>query len=134
MTAGGNLAGGGITVVGLGQNNVVTMYLASAITADDVGKPVTFDTPNNTVKLSGDGDIVLGVLETYESRLQEGVKTGAVSMTGGFRFPYVTSDAVAVGDSIVAGASSKVKKTTTINRTRVFSKNTVDETVEVYFF
>lgn len=131
MAAGGNLATGGVTIVGLGQTLVATLYLKSGITKDDVGKPVKLDTANNTVALAGDGDIILGVLETFEDRKVEGVLTGAVSLRGGFRFTYKTGDAVAVGDSVVGAGSGEVKTTATANNTIVVNKDTTNQTVDV---
>lgn len=132
MTA-GNLAQGGVTIVGIGQTVRPTFYLESSITAADKGKPVALDaTANNTVKLAGDGDAILGKLETYEDRVQEGVKTGAVTIMGGVRFTYVTGDAVAVGESIVGAPAGEVKRTATANNTMVIAKNATDETVDVW--
>lgn len=131
--AAGNLAQGGVTIVGIGQTVRPTFYLASGITKDDVGKPVALDTTaNNTVKLAGADDIILGRLEVFEGRTQEGVLTGSVVIMGGVRFTYATGDAVAVGDSIVGAGSGEVKKTATANTTKVIAKNATDETVDVW--
>lgn len=87
--------------------------LASAVTADDVGKPVALDaTAANTVKVAGDGDVIVGKLVTYENRAIEGIKVGAVALKGGFKF--TKSGVIAVGDSVQGAATSgSVKKTTT---------------------
>lgn len=83
--------------------------LASAVTADDVGKPVAIDaTAANTVKVAGDGDVIVGKLVTYENRAIEGVKVGAVALKGGFKF--TKSGTVAVGDSVCGAAGGAVKK------------------------
>lgn len=88
--------------------------LASAVTADDVGKPVALDaTAANTVKVAGDGDVIVGKLATYENRAIEGVKVGAVALKGGFKFS--TSGTVAVGDSVQGAVGGAVKKLTTAN-------------------
>jgi hypothetical protein len=85
--------------------------LASAITADDVGKPVALDaTAANTVKVAGDGDVIVGKLASYENRAIEGVKVGAVALKGGFKF--TKSGTVAVGDSVQGAAGGAVKKLT----------------------
>lgn len=130
----GNLAQGGVTIVGIAQTPTLTFYLASAIAATDIGKPVKLDTTaSNRVALAGDGDAILGVLESYEDRAQEGVKTGAVTIRGGYRFNYPTGDAVAVGDSIVGSAvSGEVKKAGSANKTLVIAKNTSTLTVDVF--
>ena len=86
--------------------------LASAVTADDVGKPVAIDaTAANTVKVAGDGDVIVGKLVTYENRAIEGVKVGAVALKGGFKF--TKSGTVAVGDSVQGAAGGAVKKLAT---------------------
>ena len=83
--------------------------LASAVTADDVGKPVAIDaTAANTVKVAGDGDVIVGKLVTYENRAIEGVKVGAVALKGGFKF--TKSGTVAVGDSVCGAVGGAVKK------------------------
>lgn len=85
--------------------------LASAVTADDVGKPVALDTTAaNTVKVAGDGDVIVGKLASYENRAIEGVKVGAVALKGGFKF--TKSGTIAVGDSVQGAAGGAVKKTT----------------------
>lgn len=128
-----NLAQGGVTVVGIGQGTRPTFYLNAAIVAADVGKPVKLDSANNTVTLAADTDLIFGVLTTYENRVQEGVKTGAIGLKGGYRFTYKTADAVAVGESIVGAGSGEVKRTATANNTKVVAKNTTDQTVDVWF-
>lgn len=86
--------------------------LASAVTADDVGKPVALDaTAANTVKVAGDGEVIVGKLATYENRAIEGIKVGAVALKGGFKF--TKSGTIAVGDSVQGAATSgSVKKLT----------------------
>lgn len=82
--------------------------LASAVTADDVGKPVALDTTAaNTVKVAGDGDVIVGKLTTYENRAIEGVKVGAVALKGGFKF--TKSGVIAVGSSVQGAAGGAVK-------------------------
>lgn len=128
-----NLAQGGVTVVGLGQTVKPTFLLNAAIVPADVGKLVKLDSANNTVTLAADTNVAFGVLMSYENRIQEGIKTGAVAITGGFRFTYVTDDAVAVGESIVAAPAGEVKRTATPNNTRVIAKNVSDQSVDVWF-
>lgn len=132
MTAGGNLASGGVTIVGVGQTLNFTQYLNSAVVAADVGKPVKFSA-NNTVNLAGDGDAIHGVLKSYEDRLAEDVKTGTVGINGGYRFTYKTGDAVAVGDSVVGAGSGEVKKATLRQGNIVVNKDTTNQTVDVLF-
>lgn len=82
--------------------------LASAVTANDVGKPVALDaTAANTVKVAGDGDVIVGKLVTYEDRAIEGVKVGAVALKGGFKF--AKSGVIAVGASVQGAPGGAVK-------------------------
>ena len=129
----GSLASGGVTIVGIGHNIInPTFNLSSAVTEAMVGQPVSYDGTNTMqVKPSGDGDVIFGVLQSFESDPQTGLKRGAVALAGGFRFTYKTADAVAVGDSIVGAPSNEVKTTATPNRTKVVAKNTTDRTVDV---
>jgi hypothetical protein len=101
--------------------------LASAVTANDVGKPVALDsTAANTVKVAGDGDVIVGKLATYEDRAIEGIKTGAVALKGGFKF--TKSGTVAVGDSVQGAVGGAVKKLTTAD----YSLNMVVESGSDY--
>jgi hypothetical protein len=127
-----NLAGGGVTLVGVGTNIFTpTFLLDSGLAESDIGTPVAQTTVANTVKKAGDGDIILGILQSYENDVAAGVKRGSVHLFGGFRLRYKTSDAVAVGDSVVSAGSGEVKTTATANKTLVMSKNTTDQTVDV---
>ncbi len=58
--------------------------VASGITASDIGKAVALDTAANTVKLAGDADTILGVLQTFEDRVAEGIRIGTVALRGTF--------------------------------------------------
>lgn len=65
------------------EDSQLTTKLAAGITKDSVGLAVTQDTSaDNTVKLAGDGDEILGVLYTFEDRVIEGQKVGTIK----FRF------------------------------------------------
>lgn len=84
--------------------------LASGIVAADVGKAVAIDTgADTTVKLAGDGDAIIGRLETFEDRVVEGIKVGAVSHAGGVKFPYKTGETLARGNYVVGAGSGEVK-------------------------
>lgn len=64
-----------------------TFLGASGMTSADVGKAVTLDASgSNQVKLAGDGDRILGILESVEVRTQDSVITCAVATKGGFKF------------------------------------------------
>ncbi len=97
-----------------------TYYLKSTIVAADVGKAVTIDTTaRNAVKLAGAGDPVFGRLETFEDRVQEGTKVGAVSRK--FRSKLATTGtAPAIGDHVVgtATAGTVTTGTATVNDPR----------------
>ena len=89
-------------------------YLASGITAADVGKAVEIDTSGEQkVKLATDGGIIIGRLEVFEDRLQEGIKVGTVSLKGFNYLPIKAGltgiAAVAIGDTVVGAGSGEVK-------------------------
>ena len=108
--------GQGISLAGLFHEDwQYPFYVSGAVTQADVGKAVTLDTTaQNTVKLAGDGDPILGRLETFEDRTVEGVKVGTVSIQGGMKFPK-TAAAIAVGNSIVGGGGGLVKADVSAN-------------------
>lgn len=89
-------------------------YLDAAITAADVGKAVEIDpTGEQKVKLATDGAIIVGRLEVYEDRKQEGIKVGTVSLKGFNYFPIKASltgvSAVAIGDTVAGAGAGEVK-------------------------
>lgn len=123
----------------------IPFYLASAITAADVGKAVTQDTTAaRTVKLAGDGDVVIGRLDTFEDRVSEGVKVGNIQLKGGMRFTYPSSGVTfAIGDRIIGAGSGLVKPHTVASNATgavpmpfymVTAINTTAKTVEVIAF
>lgn len=128
-----NLAGGGISNVGTGQNIwIPNFYLASGLAVTDVGTPVALDTSaDNTVKKAADGDVIFGILQSFEDRVQEGVKTGSVHLMGGFRLTYKSGDAVAKGDYVVSAGSGEVKTTVNPTNMQVIAKNATTGTVDV---
>lgn len=131
----GSLASGGVTIVGLGGNVLVPTFNLSGFATDgsDVGIPVTADfvTAAMQVKKPGDGDLIFGILMSYENDPQTGLIRGAVALTGGFRLTYKSGDTVAKGDSVVCYTNGQVKTTMTPNRTTVVDKNTTNQTVDV---
>lgn len=123
----------------------IPFYLASAVTIADVGKAVAIDTTaSRTVKLAGDGDMVIGRLDTFEDRVSEGVKVGNIQLMGGMRFAYPASGVTfAVGDRIVGAGAGLVKPLSVASNatgavplryTVVTAINTTAKTVEVLFF
>lgn len=129
--------GQGITLLGFPHDAFnYTFNLAAAVTADDVGKPVAIDaTADNTVKVAGDGDTIIGTLVTYENRTVEGAKVGAVDLKAPFRAGY-TGTAPARGTAVVGSATSgKVKATATPPAVAnlVVAVNATAQTVDVIF-
>lgn len=104
------IASGGVTLVGIPQQDFrFTFRLTAGMVAADIGKPVALSTAaNNTVKLAGDGDVVIGRLLTYRNLTTEGIIVGTVELKGGFRFD--TTGAVAVGNQVVGSATAGAVK------------------------
>lgn len=89
-----------------------TFLLASGITEASIGLAVSLDTgAANTVKLAGNGEVVIGRLETYEDRTVEGIKVGTVSMKGALVLPWsgTLSPAFVVGSRIVGAGSGFIR-------------------------
>lgn len=112
-----------------------TFYLNSSITSiEDVGKPVSIDpTADYTVGFVADAD-VLGVLESYEDRTTEGVKTGAVNWHNCYEFEY-SGTAPTRGGRVVSDGAGKVKAAGAGagTNTRVVSVDTTNQVVSVIF-
>lgn len=92
---------------------ILTATLAAGITANDVGKAVSFGGAANTVKLAADGDAIIGKLATVEDRKVEGQLIGAVELKFSDRLPIKVGDAIAAGDTAVGGGGGTVKKAAT---------------------
>jgi hypothetical protein len=89
-----------------------TYYLDAAIVAADVGKAVALDTTGtNKVKLTADNSPVFGRLESFEDRVQEGIKVGAVSRK--FRSKLTKTGTVVVGDTVTGSATAGIVKAST---------------------
>lgn len=106
----------GVTLKGTIPDNDLTFILASDIKEEHVGLAVAQDTTAaNTVKLAGDGDVIVGRLESYEDRTAiEGVVVGAVKLVGGLELKK-SEAAMAVGDSVVGAGAGLVKAGTDAN-------------------
>lgn len=102
----------GVTLKGTIPSNDPTFVLDDNITENDCGKAVMQDTSAaNKVKLATAGAEILGRLETFENRVVEGVKVGAVKLIGGFELPTAEAYAApAVGDALVGAAGGFVNK------------------------
>ena len=117
------IASGGVTLVGIPQQDFrFTFRLTAGMVAADIGKPVALSTAaNNTVKLAGDGDVVIGRLLTYRNLTTEGIIVGTVELKGGFRFN--TTGAVAVGNQVVGSATAGAVKAGVNPRSLVVAVN-----------
>lgn len=91
-----------------------TFNLKAGIVATDVGKAVALDaTAAATVKLAGDDDHIIGRLETFENRTQEGALLGTVALKFSDILPIKSgltgAEAVVVGSTVVGAGSGEVK-------------------------
>ena len=115
------------------ENFAFAFYLETSVTEDDIGKAVTADTSANmTMKLAGDGDVVMGFLDTFEDRGD--FKIGAVQLKGGFAFKY-EGTAPTLGNGIVGSATAGLVKDTgaaaTAGQPIIFNVDTAKSEVEV---
>lgn len=109
------MIGSGVSLQGIvPQDFIATWNVTGAVTAADVGNAVALDTSaSNSVKLAGDDTIVLGILASYENRVQEGIKVGAIATKGFFKVPYVngaTALVPIVGHSVKGSATAGAVK------------------------
>lgn len=115
-----NAIGNGVTLRGFFMEHAqLTFNLKSDIVAGDVGKAVAQDTTAaNTVKLAGDGDVIVGRLETFENRVQEGILVGAVSLQFLNTLPVKSGlsggDVIALGKFLVGAGAGEVKASATV--------------------
>ena len=118
-----SIASGGVSLVGIPQNMFrLTCYLAAGITSANKGQPVALDTTaNNTVKLAGDGDVIIGNLLTVSTGTTEGISAGTVEFKGGFTWNF--TGAVVVGDQVVGSATAGSVKAGTNPRSLVVAVN-----------
>lgn len=107
------------------EDSILTCILTAGIVAADIGKAVSFGAAANTVKLAGDGDTIIGRLETVEDRKVEGQLVGAVSFRFANLLPIKSGETVAAGDTVQGAGAGEVKKTTTADH----SKNFVAEVI-----
>lgn len=102
-----SIIGEGVSLRGIrDENYVYTFNITGTVTAADVGKAVTQDTSAaNSAKLTTDASVILGSLASYENRVQEGIKVGAVARKGVFVWAY-TGTAPALGNGVVGSATA----------------------------
>jgi hypothetical protein len=103
--------GSGVSTEGIYfEEQMLPMNLHADIVAADVGKAVAIDTSANAmVKLAGDNDVVVGRLETWENRVQEGIKVGTVAFGGALRLPVKSGETVVRGGSVQGAGAGEVK-------------------------
>ena len=104
--------GKGVTLAGIRQDafNYTMNISGTAGVNPGIGCPMALDVAaNNTAKVAGDGDTIIGALMSYENRVQEGITVGAVSFKGVQTWGYTgTAPAKTVG--VVGSATpGKVK-------------------------
>jgi len=137
-----NLAGGGVTITGVGQTLAAVFNAGAGLTvatsdlqaASGAFTPVTLAlNANNTVIPAANGAPILGGVKIVEERVQEGVTLATVQLNGGMRFRFTTGDTVAVGDSIIGGGGGTVRKATGRNNTTVIARDNVNQLVTVLF-
>jgi hypothetical protein len=92
------------------EDFTLTVNLAAAVTAADIGKALSWDTSAaNTMKLAADGDHIAGRLDVYEDRKIEGIKVGTVEFKFAARLPIKAASGVAVGNTVVGAGNGEVK-------------------------
>lgn len=131
---------GGVSVYNAVPKTVITFLLSGTPISEDSdpGKLVKLHTANNTVAFCADGDDIFGRIESVEDRVVEGIVSAGIMIAGGMKIDFVDSDAVAIGEKVVAGGVDSVKRVASpsaFNRTQVVAKNgTTTGTVEVLLF
>jgi hypothetical protein len=92
------------------ETAAATFELDASITENaDVGKLVALK-GNHLVGLADDGDVIFGYLESFENRISEGAKTGAVSWMLCGKATYVGT-APTVGMGLLGSATAGSPKT-----------------------
>lgn len=112
--------GQGVTLRGFyDEDSQFTWNISGAVTRANVGNVMAQDiTVANTAKLAGDNDEIIGVLNSFEQRIQEGLTVGTIGMSDNAAVAY--TGALAIGDSICGSATPGVaKKAAARNNTRV---------------
>ena len=106
------LIGSGVSLQGLvPQDFLATWNISGTIDkSTDLGKAVSLDTTAaNTAKLCASGEVIVGILASYENRVTEGIKVGAVAHKGFFKVPYVNGASALVpviGHSVKGSATA----------------------------
>lgn len=116
------------------EESSATFYLGAGLTSvAQVGVPVAV-TGNFTVDVAADGAEIVGVLESFENRVQEGIKVGAVNWHNCAKFTYTGTAPVAGGRIVGAGGGNvKAAGAGAGLQTLVTAVDTTAMTVEVIF-
>jgi len=104
------------------------------------GKAMSLDTTTDvTAKLAVLDERIIGSLQTFENRVQEGIKVGTIAMQGGFQFSTV--GVVAIGNSVVGAVSGTpavggfVKASAAVRSDNIVTAvDVVNKTCQVIFF
>lgn len=112
-----------------------TFYLNSTLpNINCVGWPVAIDASADfTVGAAGDGAEIFGVLQSWEDRVQDGIKTGSVNGLISFKFEYEGTAPTRGGRVVGSAVAGKVKAAGAgagLNTT-VIAVDSVAKTVEV---
>ncbi len=104
----------GVTLRGFYSSTwALTWNLAAGIVAADVGKAMAQDaTAANTAKLAADNESIIGVLMSFEDRVQEGIRVGTVCHQFGAKLTY-TGTIPAIGAQVVGSATPGTIKAAT---------------------
>lgn len=94
---------GRISEVIVGENDIATIKCSSAVTDNDVNKPVKLSA-SDTVVLAGDGDEIYGFIDSVESVTEDGVKVLGVQKGG--RKWVVMTGTYSAGDMVEADANT----------------------------
>jgi hypothetical protein len=118
------------------ETAAATFYLASGITQASIGLPMAIDpTADFTVKIAGDGDQVIGYLESHEYHADTNTRLGAVSWHLCTTFTYEGA-APTRGQGILGSVTSgtvKAAGATVVTHNIVTAVDTTNSTVEVLF-
>ena len=94
---------GRVSEVLVGANDIVTFKCSSAVTDNDINKPVKIAS-SDTVALCADGDQIYGFISSVERHTEDGVVVVGVQVSG--RKWVTLSGASAVGTIVEAAANT----------------------------
>lgn len=135
------IIGEGVSLRGLRDENYnYTWNVTGTVVQADVSKAVQLDTAaSNSVKLATADSTILGVLASYEDRVQEGIKVGTVARKGVFVLSYSGADPD-IGCGVVGGAAAGQVKAYIVSTVHtpivgniVIDRDTVNKLVTVLF-